>query len=165
MPIGAFTDKDRKPSSRQISQLLGPKKPLWDRLLRFMASNYQIPPDLSYGGKNYGWNLWYRKSGKTLVSLYPQNAHFVAQVVLGTAQAEEAMRLKLGKNVRQALESTPQLHDGKWLFLKVRNERDVKDVEALVRPTVLPQGSRRGPDHRGATCRHTGIGWCAANGG
>ena len=142
MPIGAFLDKDRRPSPRQISQMLGPKKPLWDRLLKFIASNYQIPPDLSYGGKKYGWNLWYRKGGKTLVSLYPQDKHFVAQVVLGHAQAEEALTLKLGKSVRQTIEAAPQLHDGKWLFLGVRNVRDVKDVEALLqlkkRPRLSP---------------------------
>ena len=139
MPIGAFSDKDRRPSSRQVSLMLGTKKPLWDRLLKFIASRYQIPPDLSFGGKNYGWNLWYRKSGKTLISLYPQQHHFVAQVVLGTAQAEEALRLKLGKKTRQAIEATPQLHDGKWLFLKVRNEKDVKDVEALLQIKKRPR--------------------------
>ena len=142
MPVGAFCDKDLKPSPRQISKILGAKKPPWDRLLKFIASNYQIPPDLSYGGKDYGWNLWYRKGGKTLVSLYPQAGHFVAQVVLGTAQAEEAAKLKLGRNVRQALKSAPQLHDGKWLFLRVRTQADAKDVEALLqikrRPRPLP---------------------------
>jgi len=142
MPVGAFCDKDLKPSSRQISKILGAKKPLWDRLLKFIASNYHVPPDLSYGGKNYGWNLWYRKGGKTLVSLYPQDRHLVAQVVLGTAQAEEAAKLNLGRNVRQALEAAPQLQDGKWLFLRVRTQTDAKDVEALLqikrRPLPLP---------------------------
>ena len=143
MPIGVFSDKDQKPSSRQISQILGARKPVWDRLLKFIASNYQIPPDLSYGGKNYGWNLWYRKNGKTLVSLYPQDGHLVAQVVLGSPQAEEALRLKLGKNVRQAIDSAPQLHDGRWLFIRVRSERDAKDVEALLQIKKRPLSSRK----------------------
>ena len=143
MAIGVFCDKDRKPSPRQISQALGARKPLWDRLLKFIASNYQIPPDLSYGGKNYGWNLWYRKSGKTLVSLYPQDTHLVAQIVLGSAQAEQAMALNLGKNVRQVIEAAPQLHDGRWLFIKVRTERDAKDVEALLQIKKQPRPSPR----------------------
>ena len=139
MPVGAFFDKDLKPSARQISMMLGAKKPLWDRLVKFIESNYHIPPDLSYGGKNYGWNLWYRKSGKTLVSLYPQDRHFVAQVVLGAAQAEEAAKLKLGKNVGEAIRATPQLHDGKWLFLRVRTETDVKAVESLLQIKRRPR--------------------------
>ena len=143
MPIGVFSDKDQKPSSRQISQILGAGKPLWDRLLKFIASNYQIPPELSHGGKNYGWNLWYRRSGKTLVSLYPQDGHLVAQVVLGSAQAKEAMELKLGRNVRQAFDSAPQLHDGRWLFIRVRSERDAKDVEALLQIKKRPRPSRK----------------------
>jgi hypothetical protein len=143
MPIGAFLDTDHKPSPRQISLILGAKKPLWDRLLKFIASNYAIPPDLSYGGKNYGWNLWYRKSGKTLVSLYPQHKHFVAQIVLGSAQAEEASTLKLGKNVLHAIEAFPELHEGRWLLLKVRSEKDVKDVETLLQLKKRPHPSPR----------------------
>jgi len=42
-----------------------------------------MPDEFSFGGKNYGWNIWYRKSGKSLVSLYPQEKSIVAQVVLG----------------------------------------------------------------------------------
>ncbi|HLE04134.1 MAG TPA: DUF3788 domain-containing protein [Anaerolineales bacterium] len=138
MAISVFSDKERKPTPRQINHALGIKRPLWDRLLRFISSTYQIPPDLSYGGKNYGWNLWYRNSGKTLVSLYPQDSYFVAQIVLGSAQAEQALTLKLGKNVQEAIHSAPQLHDGRWLFIKVRSAGDVGDVERLLQIKKSP---------------------------
>jgi len=139
--IGAFSEKDRQPTQRQVSNALGTKRTLWESLSRFISSTYQIPGDLSFGGKNYGWNVWYRKSGKTLVSLYPQNSYFVAQVVLGSAQAEQALALKLGKNVHTVIEDAPQLHDGRRIFIKVRTPKDVKDVEQLLRIKKRPRPS------------------------
>ena len=40
--------------------------------------------------------------------------------------------LRLGKNVGTVLKETPQLHDGRWLFVKVKTEKDVKDIQQLL---------------------------------
>ncbi len=132
MPIGCFVDKTRVPSAEEICEALGPAFPLWEALLQFIETNYQIPGALTYGGKNYGWNLWYRKSGKALASLYPQRGCFVAQVVLGKDQVAKALDLPLGEPVARLLRETPQLHDGKWLFISVTSPQDERDVEQLL---------------------------------
>lgn len=139
MSIGIFSDKDHQPSTQEVFHALGSKWPLWERLTQFISDNYQMPGDLSFGGKKYGWNVWYRRSGKTLVSLYPHQEYFVTQIVLGRDQAEQALKLKLGKNVRQVVEDAPQLHDGRWLFIKVRSEKDVKDIEQLLQIKKRPR--------------------------
>ena len=139
MTIGIFSDKDHQPTPGEILDALGSRRPLWEKLVQFIADNYQMPGELSYGGKNYGWNVWYRRSGKTLLSLYPQQNHFVAQIVLGNDQAKQALELKLGKNVRQVLQETPQLHDGRWLFVRVRTEKDVKDIQQLLQVKKRPR--------------------------
>src|SRR5512136_2552496 len=121
---------------------LGPAFAHWERLTQFIAATYAIPPDLSFGGKNYGWNLWYRKGGKSLISLYPQQGGFIAQVVLGKAQVEKALILPLGEKVGTLVRETPQLHDGKWLWIPVTGEADAADVEQLLlvkrRPVTHP---------------------------
>ena len=117
MAIGIFTDKSHQPTEQEIQEAIGEAYPFWERLLRFIQTNYQIPGELSFGGKNYGWNLWYRKSGKSLASLFPQQDGFVAQVVLGREQAEKAPALELGEKTRRLVDETPSLHDGKWLFI------------------------------------------------
>jgi len=139
MSIGVFSDKDHQPTSREVFDALGSKKPLWEQLTQFIADNYQMPGDLSFGGKKYGWNVWYRRSGKTLASLYPQQEYFVAQIVLGKDQTEQALTLNLGKNVRQVIEDAPQLHDGRWLFIRVRSKKDVKDIEQLLQIKKRPR--------------------------
>lgn len=139
MTIGLFIDKEHQPSVNEVSDTLGLKKPLWDEITQFIADNYPIPGEWNFGGKNYGWNFWYRKSGKTLVTLYPQKEYFVAQIVLGKDQVEQALNLKLGKNVGTVLTETPQLHDGRWLFIKVKTEKDVKDIQQLLQVKRRPR--------------------------
>jgi len=139
MTIGRFLDKDYQPTETAVLAALGAKQPLWKDLTQFISNNYPIPGEWNFGGKNYGWNLWYRKSGKTLVTLYPQDGYFVAQIVLGKAQVEQALTLKLGKNVGTVLAETPQLHDGRWLFIKVKTQRDVKDIQQLLQVKRRPR--------------------------
>ena len=139
MTIGLFTDKAHQPTAAEVFEALGSKQPLWEGLTQFIAGNYPIPGEWNFGGKNYGWNLWYRKSRKTLVTLYPQKGHFVAQIVLGRDQVEQALNLKLGKNVGTVLTETPQLHDGRWLFIKVKTAKDVKDIQQLLQVKRRPR--------------------------
>ena len=139
MPIGLFTDKEYQPTEIAVWEALGSRRPLWEELTRFIADNYPIPGEWNFGGKNYGWNLWYRKSGKTLVTLYPQDRYFVAQIVLGKAEVEQALALQLGKNAGTVLAETPQLHDGRWLFIKVKTKRDVKDIQQLLQIKRRPR--------------------------
>ncbi len=144
MSVGCFLDKNHMPSPEDVQAALGAQYGLWIKLLSFMEVNYQIPIDFSYGGKKYGWNLWYRKGGKSLASLYPQDQHFIAQVVLGKAEVEKAMQLDLGEKVGGLLKETPSLHDGKWLFIPVRAETDEQDVEQLI---LVKRRPIRQPSH------------------
>ena len=132
MSIGCFLDKEHKPAQEEVKLALGAKFSLWGKLIQFLSDNYEMTAELSFGGKNYGWNLWYRKSGKSLVTLYPQKSGFTAQVVLGKDQAEQALNMKFCKNVERLVRETPQLHDGKWLFIPVKSSAEVNDVEKLL---------------------------------
>jgi hypothetical protein len=143
MAIGLFLDKDYQPTETAVFAALGARRALWEGLTQFIADNYPIPGEWNFGGKNYGWNLWYRKSGKTLINLYPQDGYFVAQIVLGKDQVEQVLNLKLGKNVGTILRETPQLHDGRWLFIKVKTARDVKDVQQLLRVKRRPRSQNQ----------------------
>ncbi len=144
MALGIFTDKAHPPLAEEIAAALGRRYPLWQELTRFMMDSYQLPGQLTYGGLNYGWNVWYRKAGKSLTSLYPQKNMLIAQVVLGRQQVTQALSLPLGPKVGGALRGTPDLHDGRWLFLKVTSRRDARDVEQLI---LL----KRRPDQSAAT--------------
>ena len=130
MLASIFTNREHKPVMNEVLDALGARAVLWQKLTQDMAENYAIPEEWNFGGKS--WNMWYRKSGKTLVTLYPQAKGFVAQIVLGKEQAAQALAMTLGKNAGTVLRETPQLHDGRWLFIKVKTAKDISDIEALL---------------------------------
>jgi len=139
MTIGHFTNRSHQPSPEEIRLTLGSLYPLWERLTRFIDTNYQIAGEFSFWGPaKSGWNLRYRNKGKALVALYPQKERIMAQVVLGKAQVERALSLKLREKVSKMLRETPQLHDGRWLSIPILNEADAEDVEQLLIVKMQP---------------------------
>lgn len=139
MSVGIFGEKEGPPAPKDIDRALGAKRELFRQLTAFMDAMYRMKGDWAYGGKNYGWNIWYRVSGKTLLNLFPQKGFFVAQVVLGKEQVEKASGLTLGANVKDVFSRAAQFHDGRWLYIPVRTKRDVKDVQELIQLKRKPK--------------------------
>jgi hypothetical protein len=130
MRISHFTDRKHPPSAGEIRLVLGGKYELWERVIHTVEADDRVSGEwTTWGG---GWNVRYRRGGKSLVALYPQQGGFVAQVVLGRAQAEQALALDLGDEVGKMLREQPQLRDGKWLYIPVLTTADVEDVERLI---------------------------------
>jgi hypothetical protein len=133
MGISTFTDKQHQPTMAEVFADLGSKRPLWDSLTQFIADNYRVRGEFKfYVSKKYGWVVWYRQSGKTLVALYPGQGYFTAQIILASAQVEQAFQLKLGRASRKVLEGAHPYPEGRWLFLRVDSERDLEDVKRLL---------------------------------
>jgi hypothetical protein len=133
MGNGYFTDRGRAPTAQEIQSALGTKYPLWERLIQFVDVQFQASGRWSFwGGGRNGWNVRYRAGGKALNAPHPQRVRVMAQVVLGKAEAERALRLRLGEKVSQIVRETPQLRDGRWLYIDVLTTADAEDVEQLV---------------------------------
>jgi hypothetical protein len=108
MTLGYFPKHNDQPSPEEIHLALGSLYPLWESLIRCIDTHDQITREWStWGPANHGWGLRYRIKGKALVALYPQKEMIIAQVVLGKAQAEQAMSLQLGEKVSNILREAP----------------------------------------------------------
>ena len=139
MDKGHFLDYSQEPSQHEVRAALGKAYTLWERLDSFIETNYRVSGSWSsWGPAESGWGFRYHRKGKALVALYPRKKMFVAQVVLGRAQAERAKDLDLGDEIRRMLMETPQLRDGKWLLIPVQNEADVAYVERLLLAKMSP---------------------------
>jgi Protein of unknown function (DUF3788) len=133
MGIGLFTDKSHQPTDAQVLEAIGPKLPLWHALVHFVREEYPVQEDFKFlYGKNYGWALRFRVKGKLLVSLYPTQAGFTAQVNLSSDAIEKAQSMKLSKNVQQAIARAHPYPEGRWLFISVESEKDMRGVQRLV---------------------------------
>ena len=128
----AFMDPEHLPTEKEILAALGSRAPLWARLTAYLDEAYAIEGTFVPPSRNYGWDVKYRRRGKTLVSLTPDEGCFTALVVLGEKETEAARGLELGHHVRSVFEEARQLRDGRWLFVPVESERDVEDIERLL---------------------------------
>jgi hypothetical protein len=115
--------------------------PLWQRLTTFIADAYVIEPTYVPPSRNYGWDVKYRKGGKTLVSLTPEEGRFTALVLLGEKESEAARALDLGAHVRKVFDEARPLRDGRWLIIPVESNRDVEDIEALLAVKRRPRSA------------------------
>ncbi|MFX1536215.1 MAG: DUF3788 domain-containing protein, partial [Promethearchaeota archaeon] len=135
-------DKTHMPSEEEMVNFIGDQaKPAWLELRRFIEDNYDVPSETVFYGVKYGWTVRFRKSGKTLCSFFPEKGGFTILVTLGRKESEKALlkRDELSSRMNELVRSTEQLHDGRWLWIKVSEERDTDDIKQLLRLKRRPK--------------------------
>ena len=130
----ALYPADRQPGEAEIAAYIA--SPLWDDLNRFLSENYQVHPSCGYSACSGqpGWNVKYRKAGRSLCTLYPMPGYFIALVVIGGKEEAEA-RLALpacDPYTRRLFEDSVSMAGGRWLMISVTNERVLEDVKRLI---------------------------------
>lgn len=139
MSIGFFTDRMHKPTESEQIGALSRVQPLWDRLLCFITENYNVAGKLKFYGRNYGWALGYSKRGKALISLYPGQGEFSVQIILNPSQVDEALDQELAPDIKRVLKETPLIHEGKWIYIKITEDRQIADIEKLLLVRFKPK--------------------------
>jgi hypothetical protein len=133
MSIGIFTDKNHHPNDIEINETIGPLLPLWQKLVKYICDNYTVQAEFKYlYGQKYGWGLRFYIRGKLLTSLYPNQNSFTVQIILNPAAVKQAQSMNLGKNVQQAIVKAHPYPEGRWLFIPIESENDIKDIRYLL---------------------------------
>ena len=111
MNFSRMLNEDQNPSEEEIHTTIG-NADLWLELKNYIDQSYDFIPEKVFYGKKYGWTIRYRKSGKTLCSLFPEHGAFTTLVVLGRKEGEKSSQIldDLTPSTRQLLGSTNQLH-------------------------------------------------------
>ncbi len=127
-------DGTHTPDEKEITGFIGePAIGAWVRLRRFLKENYDIEPEMMFD-KKHGWDVRYRKSGKTLITLTPEKSAVRILIVLGREESEKAltMRNELSPKMYKLIENTKQLHDGRWLWIRISQPKEAEDIEKLL---------------------------------
>lgn len=130
-----MTDKANKPSEEEIASFIGePAKEAWQETIRFVEDSYGLEPETIFYGEKYGWTVRYRKSGKTLCSLFPEEGGFTILIVLGRKESDQflSMRDELSSRIQKLFENAKQFHDGRWLWIRLSTKSDVDDIKRLL---------------------------------
>lgn len=134
-------NKNNQPTLEQISDFIN--NSLWEKFNEQLQSIYQIQPKLSYSSCSMqaGWNLKYQKSGKALCTLYPMSGFFIALVVVGNNEMAEAELLipTFSTYVKTVFQSAVFSAGGKWLMLKIADEKVLDDVIGLIKLRIKPK--------------------------
>lgn len=124
----------KKPTWNQINEFIN--NTLWTDLNSRIQMNYQIEPIIEYSrcSMQSGWNIKYKKSGKSLCTLYPMSGYFIVLIVIGNREMQEAEFLipQCSSYVQDMFKNTKTGQGQKWLMLDVRDQETIDDVFALI---------------------------------
>ena len=113
MALSAFADRARPPSLDEMLGVVGDRADRWRVVVGFMDETYGCRGEAKFYGKSYGWMLWFRVGGKSLLALYPQRGAVTAQVTLAPRLVDEALALPLGPTFRRAIEEAHPYPEGR----------------------------------------------------
>jgi len=135
-------DKTHKPTEEEMESFIEEQaREPWLEIRRFIEDRYDLTPETIFYGTKYGWTVRYRKSGKTLCSLFPEKGGFTILIVLGKKESEKAlsMRDELSSKIQKILRDMEQLHDGRWLWIRLLTTKDTDDIKKLLRIKRKPK--------------------------
>ncbi len=137
-----LTDENIVPTERKIIATIGSRSArLWKEIKRFLKTHYAFHPELHFYGKKYGWCYRYRRKGKTLCVLFPENKAFTVLVTLGKKEIEHFQQdyHSFNKDSQNVFREAHQYHDGKWIYKRVLNASDLDDIKSLIRIKKKPK--------------------------
>ncbi len=122
--MSIISDKDHKPEMEEISDFIG--NPLFDRLLSYMQKEFKALISIDYSGDNVllGWNVSFRKSGRSLCRLYPKAGYFSVLIVIGRREKErvEAMLPQMSEAMREIYLNTQEGMGQRWLLMDLKKD-------------------------------------------
>jgi hypothetical protein len=111
------------------------KNSLWNKLCSFIESTYNVSPKIEYSkcSMQKGWNVKYKKSGKSLCTLYPMDGYFIALIVIGEKELTEAEIIMptCTQYVQELFSKTVFSVGGKWLMIEVNNKDVMEHIERI----------------------------------
>ncbi len=134
MPFERMSDKSRVPTEAEMSAWTGSAADCWRMLREEVEGRFGLPPETAYGGAKYGWQIRYRKGGRTLCTLFPERHACTVLIVLGSKETARAAGLLDGLStpVRDAFDGAGRYADGLWMWPRVQTPDDVASVVTLL---------------------------------
>lgn len=128
-------DISHAPSLGEIGAYIG--LPLFDTFCLYMDTKYKAIRKIEYSKDVWarGWNVKFKKAGKSLCVVYPKNGYFTVLVVVGNKEKEcvENLLPHLSKEIQELYLNTKEGNGQRWLMIDVRSDDCVyRDVLQLI---------------------------------
>ena len=134
--------KSEQPSLDDIASFID--SPLWGDLCVWAETTYGIAPKVEHSTCSGapGWNVKYKKSGRALCTLYPDEGAFTALISISANDMPQAELLlpTCSPYLRDLFTRTGPFNGGRWLMIRATDARVLEDVKTLIRLRVVPKG-------------------------
>jgi hypothetical protein len=125
-------DKARVPEEKDLVEVLGRSKNLWDQLKAHVEREYEpLTEKWSFSGKQYGWSLGLKRKKRTVLYLIPCARHFLVAFVLGEKAVKAARDSDLPAPVLKMINSARVYVEGRGVRFEVRKKADLAAIEKL----------------------------------
>lgn len=109
----------------------------FDELYQHMNNEYKAVCKIEYSKDVWarGWNVKFKKSGKSLCVVYPKKNYFTVLVVVGNKDKEDVENLlpRLSEYVQEIYRNTREGNGQRWLMIDLKSKNNVyQDVLRLI---------------------------------
>jgi hypothetical protein len=135
-PHQRMFDRTCEPSDSDIISFIADSKAIraWNQLVEYIDTSYDLSKEVLYYGDRYGWLVRYRKSKRTIVSMFPETHSFSFLIIYGKNEIDkfEDQKTWFLPSIVDLFENTEKLHDGKWLWIRVKDSSVLEDLKKLI---------------------------------
>ncbi len=135
-PHQRMYDRTRKPKDSDIIKFISDSDVIasWKQIQEYLKSHYDLLMETIYYGDRYGWVVRFRKSGRTIVSLFPEKNSFSFLIVYGKKEIDKfsSQESEFLPAIVEIFQNTKKLHDGKWLWIRVTDSTNFEDLKKLI---------------------------------
>lgn len=122
-----ITDFTYTPTTEEIGEFI--RNDLFKELCGQLDAKYKVLCKIEFSKCTweYGWNVKFKKAGKTLCTVYPREGYFTAMVVVSGKEKEQVEEIlpELSPILQQIYHSTEEGNGQRWLMI------DLEDTDAV----------------------------------
>ncbi len=120
-------DKNVVPTLEELGQAV--KNPVFLQFCSEIKDTWKCKEAIEYSSCSWepGWNVKFRKSGKTLCTIYPRECYFTVMIVINKNQKEAVEEILPGcsPELQERYDQTTEGNGQRWLMI------DLEDKDAL----------------------------------
>lgn len=122
-------DKFYCPTLDEIGSYI--RNPVFMKFCSDIMELYKCSEKIEYSACSMerGWNVKFKKSGKSLCTIYPREDYFTVMVVVGRKEKERVEELLPGctQQIREVYDRTQEGNGQRWLMIDLEDKDEVYD--------------------------------------
>ena len=128
-------DKNNCPAIETISEYV--RNPVFMQFCSEIRNTYQCNEKIEYSSCSWekGWNVKFKKAGKTLCTVYPRECYFTVMIVIGTKEKApvEAILPECTMELSDLYHQTKEGNGQRWLMIDLEDKDNLyQDVLRLI---------------------------------